>query len=389
MILKVSLGALVLCACSTPSKPVEADGEPKRVALVQIVERVVVPTVRQFALEAEALEGAVNVWRDASEGGPEQTAAQAAFKTAFLTWQRVEMMAFGPAGKRPTYHLGQGLRDTIYAWPTLNPCRVDSALVEKLYAQPGYAESALVTNTGLVALEQLLFAVGIENTCPPTAPINTEGSWSALSAEELRTRRAEYASVVAAGLTKQAQVLRDAWVDEGVAGFASAGQEGSVFATAQVALNEVFAAMFSGTHVLKDDRIGVPAGLVATGCSQAACPELTEALPSRLSREAIVANLEALTALLRGDFEEQGHGFDALLESRGAGSLVLELAAAIEAPRARAAALGIPIDQAVVEKPDELKALYAEVKAITTLLKSQFNTVLSLQVPAEGAGDAD
>ena len=388
MILKIT--ALTLLGCSPMVKP-EADGEAKRAVLDALLTRVVEPTLASFETETAALETAAVAWRDARRTGPataERTAAQVAFRAAFLRWERAEMLAFGPAGKQPTFPLGQGLRDQLYSWPTTNPCRVDTVLAERSYAAAGYFDTALVTTTGLDAIEQLLYVDGTANACPATASINTAGTWAGLSTDELGQRRSEYAALAAGALLQQAKRLRAAWAE--VRGqYVDAGLAGSSFTTAQAALNDVFSAMFQADLALKNARIGVPAGLVAGACPTAVCPELAEARPSGLSREAIVANLDGLRALLRGDFDAGGTGFDSLLEARGAGSLATEMDAAILVARGRAEALSAPIAEAVTSDLGAVQQLHADVKAFTDLIKLQFITVLTLQVPAEGAGDAD
>lgn len=360
--------------------------------LRNVIDRVVLPTTRDFVTEAEGLQAALEAWQAARRTGPataEREAAKVAFRTAFLRWQRMEMMAFGPAGKPPGSALGLGLRDAIYAWPAVNPCRVDTTLVDRTYAEPAFFDTALVTSTGLAAVERLLFVDAPANECAATSAINTKGTWAALSADDLAVRRAEYASLAAAAVVKQARALRDAWAGDAATRFSTAGLAGSGFASAAAAVDQVFAGMFMADLTLKDDRIGVPAGLVPAQCASVPCPERAEARPSRLSRDAIVSNLDALSALLHGDLEARGFGFDALLEVRGAGALTADLEAALADARAKALALQGPIDEAVLGQRAEVQALHGAVRGYTTLLKSQFLTVLSLQVPAEGAGDAD
>lgn len=394
MIIKFTVAmatAASLCGCPPAVKP-EADADAKRAVLSQVTSRVLLPTLEAFVVESEALETSTAAWREARRTGAataERDAARAAFQAAFVRWQRAEMMAYGPAGTPPTISLGQGLRDTIYAWPTINPCRVDTVLAGKLYAAPGFFDTALVTSTGLTAIEALLFTDAAGNTCAATDSINTMGTWAAMSADELGQRRAEYASFAATNLVTQARKLRDAWVNDAAKRYATAGKSGSGFGTAQAALNEVFAALFQADLALKNARIGVPAGLVPLTCANVPCPERAEALPSKLSREAIVANLDGLRAVIRGDFAEPGHGFDTLLELRGAGALATEMDAALVTARARAEGLPAPIAEAVVSNLGDVQQLHADVKVFTDFLKLQFVTVLSLQVPAEGAGDAD
>lgn len=393
MIIKIVAIPVValLCGCPPAVKP-EADADAKRLVLKQVTERVVLPTLEAFIVESEALQVSATAWREARRAAPaltERDAARVAFRLAFLRWERAEMMAFGPAGKPPTYSLGQGLRDTIYAWPTINPCRVDTVLAGRLYETPGFFDTALVTSTGLAAIEALLFSDAPGNACAATDAINAMGTWAAMSPDELGLRRAEYATLAIGAVVKQAKLLRDAWVSDAASRYATAGLAGSGFPTAQAALNELFAALFQADLALKNGRIGVPLGLVLATCANVPCPEQAEALPSKLSREAIVENLDGLRALVRGDYTEGGHGFDALLEVRGAGSLAQEMDAALVTARARAAGLTGPIDALVVSNPADVQQLHADVKVFTDFLKLQFITVLSLSVPAEGAGDAD
>ena len=254
----------LLCGCPPTVKP-EADADAKRALLASVTTRVLLPTLDAFIVESEALATSASAFSVARRSAPavaERDAARVAFKTAFLRWQRAEMMAFGPAGKPPTFSLGLGLRDTIYAWPTINPCRIDAVLANHLYVAPGFFDSALVTSTGLATVEALLFTETAANTCPAGDSINTMGTWAAMSADELGFRRAEYASLAVAAVAKQARVLRDAWSSGIATKYATAGQAGSGFPTAQAAVNEVFAAMFQADLALKNARIGVPAGLV-------------------------------------------------------------------------------------------------------------------------------
>jgi len=156
----LSLG--LLCGCPPAVKP-EADAEARRAVMTQVIDRVLLPTVEAFVVESETLAVHAEAWRQARLVGPavmEREVIRASFRRAFLRWQRAEMMAFGPAGKPPTFSLGQSLRDTIYAWPTINPCRVDTVLAAKSYATAGFFEGALVTSTGLAAIEQALAKQG-------------------------------------------------------------------------------------------------------------------------------------------------------------------------------------------------------------------------------------
>jgi predicted lipoprotein len=389
----VALAAMASLLPGCPAKPKpEADLEVTREVLGQLVNGVVVPTLEAFVADAEALSAAASAIATSRASGPadaQRDAARAAFRTAFIRWQRAEMLKVGPAGPQPAYTHGQALRDTIYAWPNVNPCRVDTVLAERGWEAQGFFETSLITATGLAVVEQLLFAASDANACPSTATVNTSGAWAALTADELALRRAQYAAAASAAVATQARKLRDAWTGGVAQKFATAGAPDSGFPTAQAALNQVFAGMFEADQRLKDARLGTPAGMTLA-CPMSVCPELAEARPSGLSREAVRANVEALRALMRGGFDGAGGaGFDRLLALRGAQSLADDMDQALVQSLAAIAEVPAPIDVAVTTNLGSVQATQAAVKAFTDLLKLQFVTVLSLQVPVEGAGDND
>lgn len=386
----VLMAVAVLAACSG-AKP-EPGGDEKRAVLKAVGENVIVPTLEGFVAEARVLEQAAAAYATARQAGPAPTelaAARDAFKVAFLRWQRAEVLQVGPAGAAGTMTGGQSLRDGIYSWATVSSCRVDTHLVDRAWEAAGFFDTALVTSTGLDVIEYLLFVDAAANTCDATAPINANGTWAALTADELAQRRADYAKAAAGHLVAQATKLLAAWKEGGfLATFSSAGQSGNPFPTAQEGLDQLYAALFYVDWIVKDDKLANPAGLTIT-CLNMACPQLAEANPSGLSREAIVANLEATKAVMHGDFATTGKGFDALLAARGAQALGDQMVAALDDAIASVGTLTVPVDQAVVSQLDDVKAVHAKVKVFTDLLKSQFVTVLNLRVPQEGAGDND
>jgi predicted lipoprotein len=237
-------------------------------------------------------------------------------------------------------------------------------------------------------LEYLLHVDATTNSCEPTSAINANGTWAALSADELARRRADYAKAAAGHLVTQATTLRDAWTNGFLATFSTAGLSGNPFPTAQEGLDQLFAALFYVDWVVKDDKLANPAGLTIT-CLDVACPALAESVPGGLSREALVENLKAAKAVMQGSFTGSGQGYDALLAARGAQPLADQMVTALDEAIASVGTLTVPVDQAVVSQLDDVKAVHAKVKAFTDLLKSQFVTVLNLRVPQEGAGDND
>lgn len=399
MHLRIVLNILLIwCAasCTTPPpKPNPSDAQLQRQALETFDTALARPALEKTVTDFAALREAVDGWARAAQGQDAQalTSAKAAFETAFLTWQRVELLQLGPLGAATQVTAGEGLRDEIYSWPTTNLCRVDSALVANTTPDDAYFATALVTSKGLAVLEELLFNQSTANACLPNATINTNGSWAMLAGSPaLQERRKAWALGVARHLEATARRARDGWSAPGGFGdkLTQAGAMGSVWRTPKDGLDDVYAGLFYADRWVKDFKLGAPAG-ITPACMAQSCPALAESPRAGLSTRALVENLVMARAIFTGSFEQTSSavGFDDLLVERGAGALKDEMLLKLDAAVAAARALQRPVAVAATEDLDGLQALHAAVKAFTDLFKSQFVTTLSLKVPREGAGDND
>lgn len=387
---RVLLTAALLMAaagCKTPAEPNAAD---KRAMLTATAQQVVIPTLDQFEQEASALAAGTEALV-AAQGGDTasaQDAARAAFIAALKTWERAELFGFGPSANQGRFVGALSLRDGIYSWPTVNPCQVDSALVKQTYSDPAAFGASLVTIRGLATIERLLFVDGATNACPADATINGSGSWSALSAQELARRRAEYAAAAAVQVKDEASRLAGEWRSSFGATLSSAGTSGSPYSEAQAAVSEVFAGLLYLDRAVKDSKLAIPAG-IDPQCGKQSCPELAEAVASAQSQQALVQNLLAAQALFRGSFDAPGSGFDKLLAGRGAQALADDVDGKLAAALAKARALTGPVDVLVVSQPQQVAELHTALRELDDLLKSQVVSTLDLKVPDMGAGDND
>lgn len=357
---------------------------------------VVRPALEQFTLDSVALQQAVTAWisADAANEAATLVTAKAAFETAFLSWQRVELLQVGPLGSATRVTLGQGLRDEVYTWPVANLCRVDTSLVTGPEPTDASLDAALPTEKGLVVLEAMLWANGMANDCPATATINTDGSWTALAmTPALAQRRKTYAAAVSRQVARTATRIRDGWSAEGGFGekLSKAGETGSPWRAPADALNDVFSGLFYVDLVVKDEKLAAPAGLLAMACTTPVCPGRAESQRAKLSTKALVVNLTMARTLLTGSADPAAavKGFDDLLDDRGAGTLKDELLGNLDTATTQAKQLSAPIDELATTQLPTLQAEHAAVKAVADLLRMQFVTTLSLTVPKEGAGDND
>jgi hypothetical protein len=222
--------------------------------------------------------------------------------------------------------------------------------------------------------------------------MNTQGSWAAI-AGELEQRRADYVATLGKLLHDRALALMAAW-EAGQGNFvgelASAGNGSTVYATDHAALNALSDALFYLDTVTKDVKLAVPAGL--SDCAEVVCPEALESTYAGFSKEEVRNNLLGFAAAFHGGPRDDGEalGFDDWLAAVGAGDLATRMGDDIEAALTAVDAIEEDdLADALMSDRSSVEGLYFAVKAITDNLKSQFITVLDLEIPKSAEGDND
>lgn len=368
---------------AAPTDPAATAG--RGASLEGIVAGAIVPSHAAFVVAAEGLLAAAEAHLAA--GGDDAAsldALRAAWHAAMDAWQVVEPMQVGPAAPSLRDAKGQDLRDQIYSWPTTNPCRIDQELVDEGYAAAGFFDLTRVNVYGLDTLEHLLYRREAANACPPQVRINSEGSWAALDAAALNTRRAAYARAVAAQLVTSAQALDAAWRAEG-AGFGAQLASGAAYGGVQASLDAVFAGLFYLDKQIKDAKLGVPLS-IALGCPTDTCPDKVESFLAGRGRDNLLANLRGVRLVFTGG---EGQGFDDLLVAEGAAELSTRMLDHIDAALAAVEAIPGDLAAAVRDEHPSVPAAHAAIRVVTDDLKSDFVTTLNLALPAEGAADND
>lgn len=312
----------------------------------------------------------------ATPGAQAQTAARAAWTQAMDAWQVVELLRYGPAADFETLG-GKALRDTVYSWPDVNRCLLETQLVGKVYEGAGFASTSTSTR-GLAALEYLLFYAGTDNACSTTSEINTSGSWAALGADELARRKAAYARVLAADVAKQTQALVTAWEPNGfLAQLTTAGHGSTLLPTQQTALSVVAEAAFFLDTEVKDRKLATPLGI--KDCMGVSCAESFESTWAGHGKQNLRNNLVGLKVLMEGCPAGMSLGFDDLLESVGVPALATKLRADIAAADAAIDAIpGDSLPQAVVTDRESVQRTYDAVKELTDFLKMEFSMSLAI-----------
>lgn len=333
----------------------------------------------------EELDDRVQQYADA----PDETtlgAAKESWQRAMTWWSRVELFQFGPLASKSEsagkdMYEGQGLRDFIYAWPTTSRCRIEEQLVSENYASRGMS-GVLISGRGLFALEYLLYYPGSDTECVAASSTGTQ--WATLSSAELQQRKRNYAVALASDSLEQISKLRELWAADGENFTATFVDAGGMYPDEQEVMKVLAWALIYVEREVKDWKLGIPAGYTLNHPVT-----LAESPYAGLGTDALRANLEGFRSLFQGCGEDgEGLGFDDWLSAVDHPELASEMVEAMNA--ARAAALDFPpIAQAT---PEQLEALYQKVRALTSLLKSDFfgaGSPVNLELPGGVQSDTD
>jgi hypothetical protein len=134
----------------------------------------------------------------------------------------------------------------------------------------------------------------------------------------------------------------------------------------------------------------VPVGL--TDCATAICPEALESTYAGFAKDEVRANIVGFARIFHGGAREDADalGFDDWLVAAGAPELAERMGDDIEAALAAVDAIEEDdLADALVADKASVESLYLATKAITDELKSQFVTVLDLELPQGAEGDND
>lgn len=383
-------GALALLSLtSCPGKPAPQNEGPDRTQLLTAFADCALSSSAEFETAAVALHTQTQAWV-ANPGAQSLQSAQVAFHEAMDAWQVLEVVRFGPASGI-TIAGGQDLRDQIYSWPLVSRCSVEEELVAKGYEREDFG-ALLINRRGLAALEYLLFYEGADTACAATSPIVANGSWASLPADEHQRRKRAYAARITGDLVARASALRTAWEPAGGnfhQTLASPGGSNKTFATSQQALNAVSDAMFYIEAEVKDMKLAGPLGL--RDCGPNVCPELLESRFAHRSRRNIERNQEGVRRLMFGcGANREGQGFHDLLVSSSAQHTAQRLLDADEKFAAALAQLApLELNEALTADTAKVRAVHDALKLSTDLLKTEFSTVLDLELPMSVEGDND
>ncbi len=386
-LLVCATAALAGCGGTTTGDPDAAEiAFDRRAMLAHLADNLWIPTYERAAADAAAMRTAIDAHCTALEAGTDDPmAARAAWAAAIDAWEYADAISIGPAAQDD-----DTLRNRIYAWPLMAPCTIDQDVIVRWTTPGAYDVTTRLDNArSLAAIEYLLFNTSSVSSCP-IAPVG----WDALAADRPRARCA-LAAAIAADVATQAAALATAWRPAGGNyrdQLVLAGTAGSAITSEREAVNMASDGLFYLDRMVKDMKLGEAAGITINACGVIEEPCLREVEHRFADRAtpAIRINLRAMRAAFTGTTTTtDGPSFEDYLVAVGAPDVAARMTAEIDTAIVAADALPDGFIAALSADRAAVVAVHTATKTVTNELKSQFLTVLGLDIPDDVAGDND
>ncbi len=276
----------------------------------------------------------------------------------------------------------------IYSWPNANKYSLNGELVKAGEQGDAYTMNLTPTRKGLTAVERLIFNKEALLTPGLSGRLRAEEqAFNDLPREKRRRARCVVLSRMLEDTAQHTEELYGEW-DASQKQYPRRMLERLAGGAGPMILNEVSDGLFYLEKV-KDFKLGFPLGQNAR-CRKDRCPEEIEHLISGAGAEALRENFEALRAGLVG---QHGPGFLNLVREVGRADLADSMQAMItgmDETLKQVEASGdlqaqvLAMDKAQcadVTSPVPLCRLYFQIKAFSTVYRSDFMTALNLNPP--------
>lgn len=380
-------------------KPNEGDFSEQKM-LVNIGLNVILKNVEEFYVEARRLKRDISDRCAKLKSGVQEQShlvrVQEQWKKTMLAYHRLDAIPIGPLADKK-------FANNIYSWPTVNFCGID---LEVARLAKGAGESDLPINKkGLGALEYLLYSRSDRTECPDSLLNKDAVEWVKKIELEKTIDRCAYEEKVLSDLEERARNLHSEW-DISQKNYSKTLIDNTKYENTRMAINAMTDALFS-IEVIKDTKLGLPLGIIE-GCDDPSgkCPQFVEHSLSGLALESIEAQIMTFKEAFYGSVSPlvKAFGFDDYLIYKGHAGLVDNFSGvfkkvdqSILATQSKGALqeLIASVDKTncVLESPllsqQTPCQLFYDIRELSILLKVEFLTVLSLDMPATFQGDND
>ena len=362
-------------ACSSEKEDTPFSSVKKKQLVDDVISYVLLPRIEAVQQEVNSLEQSLEALVEVPNDARRWLTAQTDWQSVMTEWQIMEAMQVGSFASSLNSELGEDIRDEIYSWPTVNPCRIDQETVLVNWDSESFFSDNLVNIYGLDAMEYLLFS-GLDTVCPSQVAPVSDGAWDALGEVGIQENRAEYALALLQDISEHLQNQKEA--------ISSQQAEFSVDQRFQ----DQFSALFYLETMTKDRKIGHILG--EQDCSSTLCLEDVEGVLSDKSLVWLQSNLLGFRDLFTG---QEGLGVDQILIDAGYENVSVEILEQLTVLDLELLELVEEYDgslvQAIEADQEAIEKVYDDISVITGRLRVEMAAVFQLEIPIEVAGDND
>jgi len=347
---------LISCSKSNSGSSVTPPANTGDSALVNIGTNIIIPSFQTFSSAMTALDASVTAFTTTPDATT-LTAAQAAFKTAYLAWETCSAYGFGPAADQSL------ITATINIFPT------DSVLIKSNISSGSYTIDGIANlkAQGFPGIDFLLF--GADNAT----------TLSRYTTDAAAANAKKYLSAITASIKTKAAAAAAAWSSSGgnyikqftAATGVSSGSSLSLLMNAFVQDYDV---------VMKSYKLGIPIGKYGTTVLPLA-PSKTEGYFSGMSVQLMIQQVKALQNTYLGG---AGYGFDdkviAAKATKNGVSLNDVINAEFATLIAKLMALPDPLSAQITNNLTAVNDVYTEATKLVVLLKVDLSSALAIKI---------
>ncbi|MDX5320346.1 MAG: imelysin family protein [Bacteroidota bacterium] len=350
---------LMLTSCGEKSTPSGGESFDRLTLLEQVAERRIKPAFDSFSYHSNQLEVRAETFVQ-NKSAEHLALCQEAWKKTFMAFQQVRMFNFGPGEKS----LIGDVNENLGTWP-IDTNGVESRIIAGDLTMLDFRRDS----RGLLAVEYLLFH--------PEASARFSGADS--------LKRSNYLLALTTDISTWANEVNQAWLNQ-LGAFKADNSKSAGSST-----SELYNHFLMSYESIKNYQVALPAGLLV-GQTQAD-PSKVQNRYSRLSLEALKAHLSAIEAIWLGTALDgsTGIGFDDYLD-KVSGGAELKQATLMQWQAIHQQLDAIPDDaslqEMVVQDPEKVAALFAELQKMTRFLKSDLSSLLGIAITFS-SGDGD
>ena len=336
--------------------------------LVNIGTNIVLPSYQGLAGSANSLDSAIrdfNTGPNATKLGNVQTL----FKTAYLAWEAVSAYNYFGSAANNTPVLS-----ALNVFPT-NATLIDSNVKVGSINITAFANTAA---RGFPALDYLLYGAGA-------------GTLTNYTTDAAATNRQNYLAAVSADIKTEVTAVLNGWSASG-GNFLNTFVTGSGTSVSS-SLGLLINSMDEDFEILKNDRLGIPLGLIPVGVVSPVLPKEVEAYYSGISVQLAVAQLKAIQGIYLGT-GHNGNGsglINYLIQAKAqynGGLLSDTIKAAFAANLTALQAVPDPLAQTIQTNPATAQTAFALSQKLVALLKTDMPSSLGVLI-TYGDNDGD